>query len=71
LAARPFWRFDRGRFGLWPLVLLLGLLLDLIYGVPVGFWHFLYVPFTLLSALVAALQHYSARYFISDTPEYL
>ena len=46
--------------GRWFFAILLGLLIDVAYGAPVGRFYFLYVPFTLL-AVVGAL----ARYFFA------
>ena len=43
--------------------IILGLLMDVAYGKPVGMWHFLYVPFTLLSFIVIALHYSLSSYF--------
>jgi hypothetical protein len=43
--------------GRWLLALLLGFLIDCIYGVPVGELRLLYVPFTLLAAVGALLRY--------------
>jgi hypothetical protein len=73
----PFWPFAlfgvivAALSGQWFAALLLGVLLDLIYGTPPGAWHFLHVPFTLLALLIVLLEHYSATYFISDAPDRL
>jgi len=40
-----------------------GLLLDVLYGVPVGQWHFLHVPFTLLALLLCVLHYFLSAYF--------
>ncbi len=35
----------------------IGLVMDIVYGAPVGHWHWVYAPFTLLSC-VMALSHF-------------
>jgi hypothetical protein len=43
--------------------IVLGLLLDVVYGAPVGHWHVVYVPFT-LAAFIASIAHwYLGAYF--------
>ena len=55
LAGRPY------------VALALGLLLDIAYGAPLGHWHFLYVPFTLLAALAVCARYFGARYLRRDS----
>jgi hypothetical protein len=66
-------------FSFWPLCLLglllaaftgqyvtavlIGLLLDALYGAPVGRLHMVPVPFTLLAFITSALYYYLSAYF--------
>ncbi|HEY5383168.1 MAG TPA: hypothetical protein VIJ88_01270 [Candidatus Paceibacterota bacterium] len=52
--------------GRWLFAIMLGLLLDIAYGAPVGRWHFLYFPFT-LAALVSAGAHYYLIKYLRQT----
>jgi hypothetical protein len=45
----------------------LGLLLDVAYGAPVGRFHFLYFPFTLL-AVIASLVQYIGWHYLRKSP---
>ncbi len=42
--------------GFWFAGLLFGLLLDIAYGMPSGWFHFLYIPFTLFALCCAILR---------------
>jgi hypothetical protein len=58
--------------GRWFVALLLGLVLDLAWGAPVGLLHALMFPFTLLAAVSALVRLAAADYFIDrDLPERL
>jgi hypothetical protein len=66
----PFWPLEvlgilvAGFSGLWMLAIILGLLLDLAYGAPVGRWHVVYFPFTLLALLCDAAYYYLKQFLI-------
>ena len=45
--------------------IVLGLLLDIVWGAPQGALHFLYFPWTLLAILVALARYISPRFFFS------
>jgi hypothetical protein len=49
--------------GRWAAAVLLGLLLDIAYGTPVGRLHFLYLPFTLLALLGVLARQLKLHYF--------
>jgi hypothetical protein len=42
---------------------LIGLVLDVLYGAPVGQWHFLHVPFTLIAFVLCAAHYFLSAYF--------
>ena len=48
--------------GRWFFAILIGLLLDVGYGVPVGRFAFLYVPFTLCALVCGLLRLFAVRY---------
>ncbi len=64
----PFWPL--GLFGVaiaalsghWIGAVIIGLLLDLAYGTPLGRLHALYFPFTIFALLVALVRYYVAAY---------
>jgi hypothetical protein len=49
----------------------IGLLLDVAYGAPIGHFHFLYVPFTLLAVVIALLRWYLSSFLRESTVESL
>jgi hypothetical protein len=49
--------------GRYVVAVIVGLLLDVTYGVPTGMLHVLYVPFTLLALLVSILRYTLSGYF--------
>ncbi len=53
--------------GRWLVAILLGLLLDVAYGTPVGGWRFLFFPFTLL-ALFGVLAYQLKGRYVRKTP---
>lgn len=56
--------------GLFAVVL--GLLLDLAYGAPVGLAAYMLFPFTILGLTVVVVRFWSARYFMNrSSPEHL
>jgi hypothetical protein len=65
----PFWPLSflgmllAALLGRWILAIILGLVLDSIYGAPIGSLHVLYFPFT-LAALVAVVLRYYVSAFI-------
>lgn len=74
----PFWPLSAlavallALWGRWFIAIVVGLLLDLAWGAPLGIAHFLYFPFTLLAALLALARLFGAKYFIDrDLPERL
>lgn len=70
----PFWPLSvlgvvlLALWGRWFVALVVGLLLDLAWGAPVGLAHFLYVPFTELAVVAALARLVGSEYFISRTP---
>lgn len=50
-------------WGRWFFAVLIGLLLDLAWGAPVGLAHSLYFPFTLLAMVAALVRLWVGRYF--------
>ena len=48
--------------GRWVSAILLGLLLDIAYGAPIGFIHFIYFPFTLLALAAAGVRLFVLHY---------
>jgi cell shape-determining protein MreD len=54
--------------GRWIFAFVLGLLIDVAWGVPVGILHFLYFPFTLLALVGALIYYFSKNYFLDRTP---
>jgi hypothetical protein len=70
----PFWPLSAlglillSLWGRWLVALLLGLLIDVAWGAPVGALHFIYFPFAALALVVALARLYGARYFIDRTP---
>ena len=63
----PFWPLEvlgilAAAFGgLGVVAIGLGLLLDLAYGMPTGFLHYLFFPFTLLAILALAGRYFGLR----------
>ena len=49
--------------GQYASAIIIGLLMDITYGAPVGRLHALYVPFTLLAFGISALRYYLQSYF--------
>jgi len=49
--------------GQYGFAIVIGLLMDIGYGAPIGQWHFLYVPFTLLSFILCVLHYLLSAYF--------
>jgi hypothetical protein len=59
-------------WGRWFVALVVGLLLDLAWGAPVGLAHFLYFPFTATAVVAALARFVGSRYLINrDLPERL
>ena len=64
----PFWPLSVLGIGLaaftnrWILAMVLGLLLDVAYGAPVGKWHVLFMPFTIAALLCILLHYIASRY---------
>lgn len=48
--------------GQWLAAVIIGLLLDIAYGAPVGRLHFLYFPFTIFALVTALVRHYATAY---------
>ncbi len=48
--------------GRWISAVVIGLLLDIAYGAPIGRLHFLYFPFTIFALLVALVRYYVESY---------
>ena len=48
--------------GRWIFAVIIGLLLDVAYGTPVGRWHFLYFPFTIFAFVAALIRYYASAY---------
>ena len=46
----------------WILAIALGLLLDIAYGAPVGKWHVLFMPFTIVALVCIFLYYVASRY---------
>ncbi|HVV39135.1 MAG TPA: hypothetical protein VHD31_02300 [Candidatus Paceibacterota bacterium] len=71
----PFWPMEvvgillAALTGHWIFAIALGLLLDVAYGVPTGFFHMLFFPFTLLALASVALRRFGLRYFIDASPQ--
>ncbi len=70
----PFWPLCvigvliAGLSGRYFFAILVGLLLDLGSGVPTGWLHYIFVPFTVLAAIAALLRVFGAAYFLDKTP---
>lgn len=50
--------------GQYATALLLGLVMDILYGTPVGHWHWLPVPFTAIALLASVAQYVLSRYLL-------
>lgn len=50
-------------WGRWFFAILMGILLDLAWGAPVGLAHFLYFPFTLTAVVAALARLWGGKYF--------
>ena len=57
--------------GRWVTAILLGFLIDIAYGTPVGILHFLFFPFTLLALLGTLARHIKFRYFRKPPVDHL
>jgi len=55
-------------YGKWSLALTLGLLLDLLYGAPLGMTHWLLFPFTLLVLMSLAVRAFLVSYLRKAAP---
>lgn len=70
----PFWPLSVAGIliaalsGRYIFALMVALLLDLASGVPTGFLHYLYAPFTILAALAGALRLFGGAYVLDKTP---
>lgn len=53
--------------GQWIFAIIIGLLLDVAYGAPVGRWHVLYFPFTIFALVGALLRYYFSSYMRKST----
>jgi hypothetical protein len=66
----PFWPLSilgiilAAASGRWFSALIIGILLDLAWGAPVGLAHYLYFPFTLVAVVSALARLWGGRYFI-------
>lgn len=73
----PFWPLSAAGIlilsstGRWLSAVLIGLLLDVAWGVPGGVLHFVYVPFTLLALLAVLVRLVLQRYWFEKSPELL
>lgn len=56
-------------WGRWFLAVIVGLLLDLAWGAPLGLAHFLYFPFTIAAVVAALARLWGGRYFIDRNPQ--
>ncbi|MEK7109580.1 MAG: hypothetical protein AAB919_04110 [Patescibacteria group bacterium] len=71
----PFWPLSvvgillAAGWGRWFAALLIGLLLDLAWGAPLGLTHFLYFPFTLSAVVAALIRLWIARYLLDRAPQ--
>lgn len=71
----PFWPLSvagivlAALWGRWFSALLIGLLLDLAWGAPVGLAQFLYFPFTLIAVVAALARLWVARYLLDRAPQ--
>ncbi len=54
--------------GRWPLAIILGLMLDIIYGAPLGMMHILVFPFTIFAILGALVRTFLASYLRKGSP---
>ena len=70
----PFWPLSvagilsaafAGRFFL---AVVMGLLIDVAWGVPVGLLHYIYFPFTALAFAAVLARIFGERYFLDRTP---
>jgi len=57
--------------GRWLTAVLIGVLLDVAWGAPVGRLHFLYVPFTILAVALSLCRAVIAGYIRPRPPETL
>jgi hypothetical protein len=48
--------------------IVMALLLDVGSGVPTGWLHYLFVPFTVLAGIASLLRLFGAAYFLDKTP---
>ena len=66
----PFWPLSlagvvlAAAWGRWFFAIIVGLLLDLAWGAPLGLFHFVYFPFTLAAIVAALVRLWVGRYFI-------
>ena len=73
----PFWPLSllgillAAASGRYIAAVLMGLLLDVAFGAPVGHWGFLYVPFTLFAAAMSLLRYFLSSYFRDDVADTL
>jgi hypothetical protein len=51
-----------GLAGRWAFALMLGLLLDIAFGAPVGQWHLLYFPFVFFALVLTMVRYFSSTY---------
>lgn len=49
--------------GRWIFAVLVGLLLDIAWGAPVGLYRYLFFPFTILALVGYVLHYWGGRYF--------
>ncbi len=71
----PFWPLTvvgvvgAALFGQYIFAVVLGVLLDLAYGSPTGFLHYLFFPFTILSAASIVLRILGKKYLFRKAPQ--
>lgn len=64
----PFWPLSlfgvaiAALLGHWIFAVLIGLLLDIAYGTPLGTLHYIYFPFTIFALIAAVIRHYLTAY---------
>jgi|GEM_PF-1577885 len=52
-------------WGRWVFAIIIGLLLDLAWGAPIGLVHYFYFPFTLAAVVASLGRLWIARYFLN------
>jgi hypothetical protein len=56
-------------FGKAPISALgLGIFLDIVYGAPLGLFHYVYFPFTIASGIALIAERFSSEYIMETSP---